>query len=113
MVAVGSVGESVAGKVECDATKVLAQLSYVVSVGKAPSGSRMNEQEDRLVPWSLVHIVYCVSVKDHPVVPKWVDCIVHPAGTRPKTCRLHLALHLQTSWERREVRILDGAWILL
>src|SRR2546422_2482224 len=90
MIAVGGVGESVAGKVGCDATKVLAQLSYMISVGEAPGWTRMDEQENLLVSWSLVHIVYSVPVKDHPVVPEWIECIVHPAGTCA-VCRLHVS----------------------
>src|SRR5437870_9346701 len=88
MVAVGGVGEAVAGKVGCDATKVSAQLSYMVSIGEAPGWTRMDEQENRLVSWPLVHIVHSVSVDDHPVVPERVECIVHPAGTCA-VCRLH------------------------
>jgi len=91
MVAVGGVGESVAGKVGRDATKVMAQLSYMVSIGEAPAGTRMDEQENRLVSWSLVHIVYGMSVDYHPVVPEWIDRIVHPAGTCA-ICRLHVVI---------------------
>src|SRR2546425_7199082 len=91
MVAVGGVGESVAGQVGRDATKISAQLLDVVSIGEAPGWTRMDEQENRLVPWSLVHIVYSVSVNDHPVVPERVECIVYPAGTCA-ICRLHIVL---------------------
>src|SRR2546425_8141755 len=113
MVAVGGVGESVAGKVGRDATKVMAQFSYMVSIGEAPGWTWMDEQENRLISWPLVHIVYSVSVNDHPIVPKRVNCIVHPARTRATTNGFHLAFHLQTSWDCRGVRILGGAWILV
>src|SRR2546422_2480923 len=98
MVVVGGVGESVAGKVGCDATKVMAQLSYMVSIGETPSWTRMDKQKNRLVSWSLVHIVYSVSVNDHPVVPERIECIVYPVGTCA-VCRLHCcARPIVTSW---------------
>src|SRR5438309_4282217 len=113
MVAVGGVGEAVAGKVGRDATKVSAQLSNMVSIGEAPGWTRMDEQENRLVSWPLVHIVDGVSVKNHPVVPERIECIVYPVGTCA-VCRLHCcARPIVTSWLRRGVRILGGAWILL
>src|SRR2546428_2441037 len=73
----------------------------LVTVAEAPARPWMNEQQDRLVGRSFVHVVNSVPVEEHPLVLKRIILSIDPVRNVMANVR-HVQIHfLYCESERR------------
>src|SRR2546427_9269169 len=70
----------------------------LVAVAEAPVRPWMNEQKDRLGPWSFVHVVNSVSVEGHPFVFKRIIFVVDPGRNVVANVRHVQILCCESGW---------------